>query len=208
MAGPLTLLAPALGALKGASGLGIAKGAAQMGGFMKGAAARRMAGDALKKFATSGKGMKGINMADDAGILDRIKRGVTPGGFAKNLGVPLSNSDKAMMVAPDLLFGGMAAIMTPGDLGDKAIAGIGSAAGGIAGGVGLRGVLGPTSDLGRLGTEMVGGIAGDMVGMGVADNIIRAKNGGMTPMEQQYAEQDAIYRQQLRDQFLAENGLG
>lgn len=158
--------------------------------------------------ALSGAGVpKGVARFAGDKIM-KVGRGLTPGGFAKNLGVPLSNSDKAMMVAPDLLFGGMAAVMTPGDLGDKAIAGLGSAAGGIAGGIGLRGVLGPKSDLGKLGTEMVGGILGDQVGMGVADSIIRAKHGGMTPMEQQYAEQDAIYRQQLRDEFLAENGLG
>ena len=98
--------------------------------------------------------------------------------------------------------------MTPGDLGDKAIAGIGSAAGGIAGGIGLRGVLGPSSNLGILGTEMVGGMVGDQIGMGVADNIIRAKNGGMTPLEQQMSQGDEAYRQQIIDEFLAQNGLG
>ena len=54
---------------------------------------------------------------------------------------------------------------------------------------------------------MVGGMVGDQVGMGVADSIIRAKHGGMTPMEQQYAAQDEAYKKQLYDQFLAENGL-
>lgn len=140
--------------------------------------------------------------------LSKMGRGLTPGGFAKNLGVPMTKTDIAMTVAPDLLFGGMAAAMTPGDLGDKAIAGLGSAAGGIAGGLGTRGLLGPKSNLGILGSEMVGGMVGDQVGMGIADNIIRAKNGGMTPMEQQYAAQDEAYKQQLYDQFLAENGLG
>ena len=56
-------------------------------------------------------------------------------------------------------------------------------------------------------SEMVGGMVGDQVGMGVADSIIRAKNGGMTPMEQQARAADEAYRAQLYDQFLAEQGL-
>ena len=113
-----------------------------------------------------------------------------------------------MAVAPDLLFGGLAAATTEGDIVDKALAGAGSAVGGIAGGLGMRGVLGPTSNLGKLGTEMVGGIVGDQVGYGAANALIRAKHGGMTPMEQSMAEGDAAYRQQIIDEFLAQNGLG
>lgn len=135
-------------------------------------------------------------------------RAMSPEGFAKNLGMPMSRDEKLMMVAPDLLFGGIAAATTEGDIVDKAIAGAGSAAGGIAGGIGLRGVLGPTNPLGQLGTEMIGGIAGDMVGMNVADGLIRAKHGGMTPAEKKYGAQDEAYRQQIIDQFLAENGIG
>lgn len=193
-----------LGAILGGGAvLGKALGALKAGGTaLKLAKAGKAAGTMLAK-AGAPKGV--ARFAGDK--LMKIGRSVSPEGFAKNLGVPLSNQDKAMMVAPDLLFGGMAAAMTPGDLGDKAIAGLGSAAGGIAGGIGLRGVLGPKSGLGILGTEMVGGMVGDQVGMGVADNIIRAKNGGMTPMEQQYAAQDEAYKQQLYDQFMAENGL-
>ena len=138
----------------------------------------------------------------------KIGRSISPSGFAKNLGMPMTKDDIMMTVAPDLLFGGFAAATTEGDLADKAIAGLGSAAGGIAGGVGMRGVLGPKTGLGILGTEMVGGMAGDMVGMGVADSLIRAKHGGATPAEQRYGQQDEAYRQQIIDQFLAENGMG
>ena len=112
-----------------------------------------------------------------------------------------------MTVAPDLLFGGLAAATTEGDIIDKALAGAGSAVGGIAGGVGLRGVLGPKSALGVLGTEMIGGIVGDQVGYGAAESLIRAKHGGMTPAEKQMAAADEAYKRQLYDQFLAENGL-
>ena len=184
------VLGKALTALKGAS--------------MAGKAAKAGMG-AYKALAGAGVPKGVARFAGDK--IMKVGRSVTPGGFAKNLGIPMSKGDIAMTDAPDLLFGGMAAAMTPGDIVDKTIAGVGSAAGGIAGGLGVRGVLGPKSNLGILGSEMVGGMVGDQVGMGVADSIIRAKHGGMTPMEQQYAAQDEAYKKQLYDQFLAENGL-
>ena len=151
----------------------------------------------------------GLNMTDGASKLERIKRGLTSvDGFKKNLGIPMTKNDIMMTVAPDLLFGGFAAAQTEGDLVDKALAGVGSAAGGIAGGVGLRGVLGPKSGLGILGSEMVGGIVGDQIGYGTANALIRAKHGGMTPQEQLMAQGDEAYRQQIIDEFLAQNGLG
>ena len=140
--------------------------------------------------------------------INKVGRSLSPQGFAKNLGVPMTKQDIAMTVAPDLLFGGMAAATTEGDIVDKVIAGTGSAVGGIAGGVGLRGVLGPKSGLGVLGSEMVGGMVGDQVGYGAANSLIRAKHGGMTPQEQSMAQGDEAYRQQIIDEFLAQNGLG
>ena len=79
--------------------------------------------------------------------------GVTPGNIAMNFG-------------PDLLFGGLAGAMTPGDLGDKLIAGTTTAVGGAMGGVGAVGMLGKhkNNPALRLMGEMGGGIAGDMVG--------------------------------------------
>ena len=213
----IPLLGKALTALKGgkmlATGANAVKYAAGVPGATKqlalnlggtgakaAAGKARMAGDALKK---------GLNMSDDAGLLDRVKRGTTSfEGFKKNLGVPMTRDDILMTVAPDLLFGGMAAATTEGDLVDKALAGVGSAAGGIAGGIGGRGLLGPKSGLGILGTEMIGGMVGDQVGYGAAQALIRAKNGGMTPQEQSYAAQDDAYKQQVIDDFLARNGLG
>ena len=69
----------------------------------------------------------GLNMADDAGLLDRVRRSGTLEGFKKNLGMPMQKDDILMTVAPDLLFGGITAATTEGDLGDKLIAGTGSA---------------------------------------------------------------------------------
>lgn len=172
------------------------------------------AGKAAKLGMSAYKGLKGAgvpkSIARFAGDkIHKAGRGLTSvKGFKKNLGVPMTKEDLMMTVAPDLLFGGIAAATTEGDIVDKALAGAGSTIGGIAGGLGARGVLGPKSGLGILGAEMVGGIGGDMVGMGVANSLIRAKNGGMTPMEQNYAQQDEAYKQQIIDEFLAQNGLG
>ena len=54
---------------------------------------------------------------------------------------------------------------------------------------------------------MIGGMVGDQIGYGAAESLIRAKHGGMTPVEQQMAAADEAYKRQLYDQFLAEQGL-
>ena len=194
------------GAMKG---MGAAKGLGMNAAYLGKGKAAKMAGGLASKMAGKPAASTAVNLADDVGILDRIKRGLTSvEGFKKNLGVPMTRNDLMMTVAPDLLFGGLAAATTEGDLVDKAIAGAGSAVGGIGGGLGLRGVVGPKSGLGILTAEMMGGIGGDMVGMAAADALIRAKHGGMTPRERAYAQQDEVYKKQIIDQFLAENGMG
>ena len=198
MALPAALAIPALGVkLKAAL-------AALKGGAMVGKAAK--AGMGTYKALSKAGLPKGVaRFAGDK--VSKIGRGLTTEGFKKNLGIPMTKGDIAMTVAPDLLFGGFAAATTEGDLVDKALAGAGSAVGGVAGGVGLRGALGPKSGLGILGTELVGGMVGDQIGYGAAESLIRAKHGGMTPVEQQMAAADEAYKQQLYDQFLAEQGL-
>ena len=198
MALPAALAIPALGAkLKAAL-------AALKGGAMVGKAAK--AGMGTYKALSKAGLPKGVaRFAGDK--VNKMGRGLSVEGFKKNLGIPMTKGDIAMTVAPDLLFGGIAAATTEGDIVDKALAGAGSAVGGIAGGVGLRGVLGPKSGLGVLGTEMVGGIVGDQLGYGAAESLIRAKHGGMTPAEQQMLAADEAYKRQLYDQFLAEQGL-
>lgn len=199
MALPAVLAIPALGAkLKAAL-------AALKGGAMLGKAAK--AGMGTYKALSKAGLPKGVaRFAGDK--VNKLGRGLSVEGFKKNLGIPMTKGDIAMTVAPDLLFGGIAAATTEGDLVDKALAGAGSAVGGVAGGIGARGLLGPKSGLGILGTEMVGGILGDQVGYGAAEALIRAKHGGMTPAEQQMLAADEAYKQQLYDQFLAEQGLG
>ena len=187
----IPLVGKALAALKAGKGMSMAAKAG-MGAYkgLKAAripkAAARFAGDKVNKI---GRGL------------------LSTEGFAKNLGMPLTKQDIAMAVAPDLLFGGITAATTEGDLVDKAIAGTGSALGGAAGGVGMRGLLGPKSGLGILGTELVGGMVGDQIGYGAAESLIRAKNGGQTPLEQKIAESDEAYRQQLLAELQAQYGL-
>jgi len=198
MALPAALAIPALGAkLKAAL-------AALKGGAMIGKAAKAGMGT-YKALSKAGLPKSVARFAGDK--VNKIGRGFSVEGFKKNVGIPMTKQDIAMTVAPDLLFGGFAAATTEGDIVDKALAGAGSAVGGIAGGLGGRGLLGPKSGLGILGTEMVGGILGDQLGYGAAESLIRAKHGGMTPAEQQMAAADQAYKQQLYDQFLAENGL-
>ena len=182
-----------LGAAKTAAGLGM--NAAYLG-----------KGKAAATVAKAGTRMAGA--ADDSlGILSKIKRGLTSKeGFLDNYGRPISQ-DLGMALAPDLMFGGLTALMTPGDLADKAIAGAGTAIGGAAGGITARGVLGPKSGLGILAAELGGGMAGDAVGMAATDAILRAKGGGMTPYEKQAAGANKEYEQQLRAQIMAEYGL-
>ena len=187
----IPLLGKALTALKGA-GAAVKSGKAGMAAYK--ALKAKGVPKAISRFA----GDK----------INKVGRGVlTSDGFAKNLGIPMTKSDIAMAVAPDLLFGGFTAATTEGDLVDKALAGAGSAVGGIAGGVGLRGALGPKSGLGILGTEMVGGMVGDQIGYGVAEDLIRLKNGGQTPLEQKMAEGDEMYRQQLMQELRQQYGL-
>lgn len=202
--------------------------AAQLQGIKAGADIRRKAGDVLGAFMGQPKGglnvsqmsiddlaklktkdvlNAGYNMSDDAGILDRIRRSGTIEGFTKNLGEPLTREHVTAMLAPDLFFGGMAALQTEGDLIDKAIAGVGATAGGAIGGIGTRGMLGPKSQLGIMSAEFGGGMLGDSVGYGLANNLIRLKNGGMTPAEQSYAEGEEQYRAQLMQELKQQYGL-
>lgn len=207
------ILAAAKGLLGGAKAAGALKA---VGGFGTRAASKlgsikRFAGDAIKSGMPKQlpEQLRGsLNMSDNAGMVDKIRRGLTSTeGFAKNLGMPLTKQEIFASAAPDLFFGGVAALQTEGDLVDKAIAGTGAAAGGALGGLGARGVFGPKSNLGIIASEMGGSMVGDMVGYGAADKIIRMRNGGMTPVEQSYAAEDEAYRAQLMAELKQQYGL-
>ena len=126
-----------------------------------------------------------------------------------------SNSGEiAMRLVPDIGFGILAGAQTPGDLGDKLIAGGASAIGGSIGGITTAGALkglrmpGAVQNLG----DLAGSFAGDYAGMMVSDNVQRAKDRlmggeGQTAWERMGAQQQAQYAQQLENQILAQYGI-
>ena len=171
---------------------------AKLGG---GAAARAAAGTAAKKLilptAAKAVGKKGIGrMAGDA-----VKR---------YMGGDINFQNVAMNFGPDAFFGAMQGAATPGDLGDKIIAGVSTGVGGALGGVGAVSLLpgATTNNAMRMLGEFGGGYGGDMVGQMVGDTVLRAKGGGTTPWEKVQMDQDQQYRAQLEREMLAKLGLG
>ena len=188
----LAALGKLVGGVKTASAIGAA---AKLGGgaMLKGAGAR-MAG---QKLASA--------VASDA----LFKKGVGHAIFGN-----MTKQQVGMRLAPDLMFGGLAGVMTPGDLGDKLIAGSTQAIGGGLGGVALgRGAakLGMGENAAFL-ADMAGSIGGDFGGMAVGDTLMRGKDRlaggqGQTPYERMSAEQQAQLEEQIRNQALAGAGL-
>lgn len=191
----LPALAKALAYAKGLAGLGAKTIGPKLGAQVAGQAARssakKFAGDALAKAGT----LVPKNVAEATRFV---------------VGNELYDNKKDLLyrLTPDAIFGVMGGVMTPGDLGDKVIAGgtqfLGGGLTGIAAGRGARALgMGPrAADM----ADMVGSVGGDFLGMAVGDQILRVKGGGMTPMEQQMMEQDALYRAQLEQEFLQKYG--
>ena len=190
-AGPL--LAKAGLFAKGLTGLGTGAKAASAivpagGAFMKGVGTRAALGTATqgaRKFA-------GKALVDYMG-----PGGLTGGNLAANFGL-------------DAAFGLYQGAMTPGDLGDKVIAGVGTGVGGAIGGVGLVSALGKHKNKrgARILAELGGNLVGDMGGQIVSDGVLRAKGGGTTPWEKLQQEGDQQYRQEIERQMLAQLGIG
>jgi hypothetical protein len=114
----------------------------------------------------------------------------------------------------DALFGGMAALQTPGDLGDKLIAGGSTFAGGGLTGLAAGGLARRTPGLRSLegAADMVGSLGGDYLGMMAGDSLQRGKDRlmggeGLTPWERMGAEEQAQYAQQLEQQIMAQYGI-
>ena len=179
-------LASAVGMAKGLVGGTAARQLAIPGlmGAGKGAAAKTAMGG-VKKFA-------GKALADYMG-----PGGVTAKNLATNFGF-------------DAGFGVYQGMMTPGDLGDKLIAGVGTGVGGAMGGVGLVSALGKHKNnaIARMGAELGGNLVGDMGGQVVSDAVLRAKGGGTTPWEKLQQEGDQQYRSEIERQMLAQLGIG
>lgn len=180
-AAALAKLTGALTALKGAGAVkaGIA-GAKALGSKGAVQGATRFAGNALKN----------------------------AGGFiARNAGA--TKGEVAMRIGPDVLFGAMAGLQTPGDLGDKLIAGTTQAAGGALGGIGAGGLarkMGAGSAVQTM-ADMGGSILGDYAGMYGGDAALRMKGGGITPWEKVQMEGNEQMRAEMEQQLMAQYGL-
>lgn len=147
-----------------------------------------------KPLLTNGKRMAGTAMRNYLGGDPTARR------LAENFGL-------------DAVFGVMAGMNTPGDLGDKLIAGTTVGASGALGGMlgtsavgALRGGKMPTG-FGRQMTEVGGSIIGDEVGFAASEGLQRLKGGGQTGYERMAAEGDQQYRQQLEEEFMRKYGL-
>lgn len=126
-------------------------------------------------------------------------------------GVKLPGRGIAGSVLPDVGFGFMTGMMTPGDLGDKLIAGTTDAVIGAGLTGGARGLVGarPGSALGTL-IEYGGGMGSGMLSMPVSDELLRIKGGGQSPYDKLQMEQYAGIREQVKqelyDQMIAGRG--
>ena len=143
-------------------------------------------GQALKKLGPKAKGF----------LFDKMNRGKIVGRLAS-----------------DAFFGGLAAVTTPGDLGDKAIAGGTQFVGGgfgvlVAGGAARK--LGAGAGL-QTAADFAGSFGGDFAGMAVGDNLQRGKDKlmggkGMTAWERMSAEQQEEFRR-MEQEVLEKYGL-
>jgi hypothetical protein len=206
MAFPLAI--PALGAIGAKLGgaLTAAKSLVGLGGAAKATAG---VGSAMKAGATlpgviggTGSRMAGTKLAQAVAGTPAFKSGIGKAIFGD-----MTRSQVATRLAPDLAFGVIGGAMTPGDLGDKLIAGSTQAIGGGLGGVALGrglGKIGANEAVQTIG-DFVGSYGGDFAGMAVGDTIMRGKDRllggtGQTPYERLSAEQQALLADQIRRQ--------
>lgn len=129
----------------------------------------------------------------------------------KSLFAGQSAPEIALRLAPDIGFGVLEGVLTPGDLGDKIIAGGTSGLGGAAGGL-LLGKLGGKNAMLTQALDMAGSIGGDFAGRAGGDLIMRGKDKlmggeGLTPYERMNAQQQEQFAESVRAQLLSEMGL-
>jgi hypothetical protein len=167
----------------------------------------------------TGVGQVGSKLASNASALSAFGKGAAMKGSLGNLGSKMAGrlgpigfgseeaiTNTALMFGPDLAFGAMAGAMTPGDLGDKLIAGGMTGLSGAVGGAGARSLYGGKNAAVQMGLELGGGVGGDMIGQGIADGMLRIKGGGTTPYEKMAAEQQKELEQQILRQYLSGKG--
>ena len=181
-----------------------------------GTAAKAVAGNAARGVATkallSGGAKAAAGAAAKQGFLQSGKR-MAGNALTNYLGGKPTAGALADRFGMDAAFGVMQGVNTPGDLGDKLIAGTMSAGGGALGGIasvtGVGKLMGKMpGDRMRGYLEMGGSVAGDMAGFSAGESIQRLKGGGTTPYEKQAMIADQQYRAQLEEEFRRQYGIG
>ena len=135
----------------------------------------------------------------------------TVGRFAKDIFKGIPKEELAVRLGTDALGGLMAAAYTPGDLGDKLIAGSAATIGGAAGGLAL-GKLGGKNQLASVGLDMAGSIGGDMLLSRVGEEVMKGKSylqgeGYMNPYEKLSAQQQQDLAAALEQDILRQYGM-
>lgn len=133
------------------------------------------------------------------------------GRFAGSLFKGIPKEEMAVRLGTDALGGLMAAAYTPGDLGDKLIAGSAATIGGAAGGLAL-GKLGGKNQLVSVGLDMAGSIGGDMLLSRLGEEVMKGKSymqgeGYMSPYEKLNAEQQQALAAAIQKDVLRQYGL-
>ena len=152
----------------------------------------RMAGDNLQKILKF--------------LKNSAKFGIT--GSTETIGRSELAKQAAARFVPDVIGGAIVGATTPGDIGDKLIAGTTDALAGAIGGVGLSGIARRPGMLG-LGLDMGGSMAGAYAGMPISDQILRMKDSmqggqGLSP----YEKLDAQRRAEIEQALLTKLGFG
>ena len=133
------------------------------------------------------------------------------GRFAGSLLKGVPREEMFVRLGTDALGGLMAAAYTPGDLGDKLIAGSAATIGGAAGGLAL-GKLGGKNQLAAVGLDMAGSIGGDMIASRVGEEVMKGKSymqgeGYMSPYEKLGAEQQQALAAAIQQDMLRQYGM-
>lgn len=161
-----------------------------------------------KVYNFANKGRKAGSGGFKEWLLNAIKYGATGNENAK--GMELA-AGLGIRLVPDAIGGVMVGANTPGDLGDKIIAGGTDALLGSIGGVGLsgglRGITGK-SQLASIATDMIGSYGGFTAAMPISDGILRAKDKlqggeGLSP----YEKLDDQRKKDIEMNLLAQLGL-
>ena len=135
----------------------------------------------------------------------------TVGRFAGSLFKGIPKEELAVRLGTDALGGFMAAAYTPGDIGDKLIAGTAATVGGAGGGLAL-GKLGGKNQLASVGLDMVGSIGGDMLLSRAGEEVMKGKSylqgeGYMSPYEKLNAQQQQDLAAALEQDILRQYGM-